>query len=329
MKKVICFGEVLWDDFGAVKTIGGAPLNVSYHLSKLNITPIIASQVGSDELGRAIVDQVAEWNIVGSFLNITDRYPTSTVKVYLSEGEKGGGEVSYTIVENVAWDHIEFDQNLLQEIREADAFVFGTLAARSPETRSVLMQYVSAAKWPVLDINLRQPYTHKEVILPLVSACKSIKLNEQELLFIHQLVQSEIAAAQRTAELGKRSAEHLSLDLPLTGDPVQAFIQVKVNEVFKHFENIEEIILTRGADGAAIYTSKGHVALPGIKVLVKDTVGSGDSFLAAFIHGRLSGHSNEDILKEATGLSAFMATQTGGCPPYSLNDIENFKKSIL
>ena len=37
-KKVVCFGEALWDNFPDYKEIGGAPLNVAYHL---NIKPVI------------------------------------------------------------------------------------------------------------------------------------------------------------------------------------------------------------------------------------------------------------------------------------------------
>jgi hypothetical protein len=32
MKKILCFGEVLWDAFGNEKKAGGAPMNVARHL---------------------------------------------------------------------------------------------------------------------------------------------------------------------------------------------------------------------------------------------------------------------------------------------------------
>ena len=38
-KKVICFGEVLWDIFPEGEKIGGAPLNVALRLKALRVSP--------------------------------------------------------------------------------------------------------------------------------------------------------------------------------------------------------------------------------------------------------------------------------------------------
>ena len=81
--KVVCFGEVLWDDFGATKTIGGAPLNVCYHLSKLHVDPVIVSQAGNDELGAGIMRQLDQWQLSRRYCGISSTYPTSTVNVEL------------------------------------------------------------------------------------------------------------------------------------------------------------------------------------------------------------------------------------------------------
>lgn len=295
-KKVICFGEVLWDDFGETKTIGGAPLNVCYHLSKLNIDPVMVSMVGKDPLGAALLEQIAAWQIDAQYCTVSEKYPTSTVKVHLQKG----GDVQYTITEGVAWDFLSYDAALAADIARADAFVYGTLAARNAETRKVLLEYVKRSKWPVLDLNLRQPYCNETVILPIIKTCRSIKLNQEELNFVCQLCNGEVETEQKAIAL-----------------------------VFARFGNIEEIILTKGGAGASYYNRNEHIEIKGVPVKVRDTVGSGDSFLAAFIHGRLSGWNHRETLEEAIVLSAFMATQNGGCPPYTLTDIENFKKSIV
>jgi len=295
-KKVVCFGEVLWDDFGVTKTIGGAPLNVCYHLSKLNMEPIIVSQVGNDDLGREILRQIAKWVIDARYCPVQDKYPTSTVKVLLQDS----GDVRYEIVENVAWDYLSYDEDLAKEVALADCFVYGTLAARNSHTRAVLFEYVRRSKWPVLDLNLRQPYCAPNVIEPIIKTCKTIKLNQEELHFVSQLITPDFNSEQEA-----------------------------IDGVLGAFDNIEEVILTRGRDGATYYNRNDRVSIKGMPVKVKDTVGSGDSFLAAFIHGKLSGKSDQQTLEEATCLSAFMATQNGGCPPYTFTDIENFKKSLL
>lgn len=295
-KKVVCFGEVLWDDFGTVKTIGGAPLNVCYHLSKLDMDPIIVSQVGQDLLGISILDQIDKWGIDGRYCLSNGQYSTSTVKVDV----KSGGDIKYTITEGVAWDYMVYHEQLAAEIATAEAFVYGTLAARSPATRNVLLRYVKESKWPVLDINLRQPYCRPEIILPLIKACKTIKLNQDELDFVCTLIKGQFNSEQDAVSL-----------------------------IFTAFDNIAEIILTKGAEGAAYYNRSEHIKINGIRVKVKDTVGSGDSFLAAFINGKLAGKTNQERLSDAILLSAFIATQNGGCPPYTLTEIEKFKKSVI
>ena len=55
MKKITCFGEVLWDVFPTHKKIGGAPLNVAVRLSTLGNDTSIISRVGMDQDGENIL----------------------------------------------------------------------------------------------------------------------------------------------------------------------------------------------------------------------------------------------------------------------------------
>ena len=64
---------------------------------------------------------------------------------------------------------------------------------------------------------------------------------------------------------------------------------------------------------------------PAYKVEVNDTVGSGDSFLAAFLYKKLSGASLEETLDFASAMGAFITTQTGACPHYSRSDLNRFQ----
>ena len=291
--KVVCFGEVLWDDFGNTKKIGGAPLNVCYHLSKLNIEPVIVSQVGNDKLGEGIIHQLDQWQLSANYCRVSASYQTSTVPVQLLDN----GEVKYTITENVAWDFIEYDTSLAEEIKNADAFVYGTLAARNPYTRDTLLHYLENAKWRVLDLNLRPPYVNKDVLQLLIQSCHSLKLNRDELDFVTTLLNRD----------GQTEKESIAI-------------------VFAVFENLQEIILTKGAAGASYYSRSEQLDVRGLRVEVVDTVGSGDSFLAAFVGGRLNGDTNDQILNDAAVLSAYIATCQGACPPYTLNDLQKIKE---
>ena len=54
MKRIICFGEVLWDVFPSQKRIGGAPLNVAVRLRSFGHQVCLVSRIGKDEDGTEI-----------------------------------------------------------------------------------------------------------------------------------------------------------------------------------------------------------------------------------------------------------------------------------
>ena len=60
--KVVGLGEILWDLFPGGKLLGGAPANFAYHINVLGNQGLAVSSVGSDELGREILDTLqGEW----------------------------------------------------------------------------------------------------------------------------------------------------------------------------------------------------------------------------------------------------------------------------
>lgn len=290
-KQVICFGEVLWDKLPEGARLGGAPLNVCYHLGKNGINSKIISQVGSDSLGLQLIDEMRKLDIDFGFLRSTDLYPTSTVEVILKEQ----GEVAYEIVENVAWDHISYEQDIATAISQADAFVFGSLIARSSESRDTLLRYLQMAQWVVLDINLRRPFYSKSVVFELIEHCHALKINEDEIALLGQWLQ-----------IGEGDESHF-LDAILT-----------------RFPKMSEIILTKGAEGARYYSRDFSYDISAFHISPQDTIGSGDSFLAAFLASRLTGGSVEASMQRAALLSAFVATQVGACPTYDEAILNSF-----
>ena len=62
-KKVICFGEVLWDIFPEGEKIGGAPLNVALRLKALGIS---SSQINNPKLGllACLIGSYCSWYMV-------------------------------------------------------------------------------------------------------------------------------------------------------------------------------------------------------------------------------------------------------------------------
>ena len=282
-KHVICFGEVLMDNLLQGRRIGGAPLNVCYHLNKNGLFATIVSQVGNDALGGELIAGIAAHGIDTTFVAMTMVLPSSSVEVTIDQN----GIIDYDIVHPVAWDALAYSQRAADLTADAGAFVHGSLVARDPTSRRTLYRYLEKSTWPVFDINLRPPYVDSAVTLNLISKCKTLKVNADELSIIRGwLVDNELADSD---------AMELLLD---------------------RFPNIEEILLTRGSQGAVYRDRSQEISKPAKKIIVKDTVGSGDAFLAGFLARRFQGASAEEALVHAINLSALVAAAHGACPDY-------------
>lgn len=292
--KATCFGEILWDLFpGKDKTAGGAPFNVGYHLHQMGIEVHMISAVGQDALGDELLQKLDRWNMSSNGIQRNIDYPTSTVVATIDEDN----EAHYEIKEGVAWDHIQFMETDIQQLKEAQALVFGSLAARHSVSRETLFSLVESSSYRIFDVNLRPPYIDQELLLQLLKKSDLAKFNAAEL----QVVLSY---------LGKQYAD----------------VQDGIFFLQDHFE-IPEIILSRGASGATYFHGRDIYSLPAAKVTVNDTVGSGDSFLAGFISGRLSGMNAAEALEQAICLSGFVTSQSGACPDYTQQDIVAMKEA--
>ena len=285
---VICFGELLLDVVGQNRHIGGAPLNVCYHLSRCGIDSRLVSQVGDDQKGIDLISGIRQLGVNTSMVSVSPDLPTSEVLVQLTDE----GKATYTIVENVAWDAIPFNETHVPFISEADCFVFGSLALRSNASRRALFRYLEHARWKVIDLNLREPYFDKQIIHQLLSACHTLKINDDELRLIVDY-----------------------FDIAGSND------QEQVRAILNLFPNITEIILTLGAEGAKYVSQDTCLEVPAIKVEVVDTVGSGDAFLAAFLSGKLQQKPVKECLQDAAVLSSFIAGSRGACPLYESKDL--------
>ncbi|UZJ66520.1 PfkB family carbohydrate kinase [Sphingobacterium sp. KU25419] len=93
---------------------------------------------------------------------------------------------------------------------------------------------------------------------------------------------------------------------------------------------IDEVIVTYGAAGAIYHAKRTGVSyhFAAYQVDVKDTIGSGDSFLAAFLSKRMRNQvdiSIEETMGFAATLSAFVTQSTGACPSYDASTIKRFE----
>ena len=283
---VVCFGEALWDILPAIIMPGGAPMNVAYHLKKMGINPALITKVGIDEYGEGIINLLADNEIATEFVCVDNVHATGRVYANAKECH----EVVYDIVSPSAWDYIEFKDEYTELVSQADFFVFGSLSSRNKATRETLFQLLDLAKTKVLDLNLRPPHFKRCNIEYLLKKATILKLNLDELEFITGWFSTTKTIKQRMALLQDRLKIHI-------------------------------LVVTLGADGAMLLLDGKFYRHPGFKIVVADTIGSGDSFLAAFISQLFQNATPASALEFASAVGAFVTSKTGGCPRYSLSDI--------
>ncbi|WP_134089964.1 carbohydrate kinase [Olivibacter sp. XZL3] len=290
MKKVVCYGEVLWDMLPEGKKPGGAPMNVAYHLNRLGLESYVVSRVGADPLGEELTMFLKKMGLTTDYIQVDADHKTS--EVIATEG--ANHEMSYDIVQPVAWDFIVSDTETSTLIESADLMVFGTLAARNEVSRTTLYELIEHAKLKLFDVNFRAPHYEQSIVDYLLRKADIVKLNNHELRII---------------------ASWLGGD----GDNEQESIN-RLQDVY----GIGELIVTKGGDGASYYTLTERYDYKAYSVIVKDTVGSGDSFLAAFVAQKLLGKSIEDMLDYAAALGAYVTAQAGANPDYKTTDLAHF-----
>jgi fructokinase len=288
----VCFGEILWDMLPDGPQPGGAPLNVAYHLNKLGVDAGIISRVGNDENGRKLAGLLSSWGIKKDLLQTDAHYSTSEVIATLNDHH----EVTYEIVFPVAWDFISKNEGM--PLPAADYFVYGSLASRNEVTRETLFRHLETDAIKVFDINLRPPFYKEDLLAALLQKADIVKFNEAELQLAVSLF--------RKASGGEQEDVH--------------FIR-------NHF-GVREVIVTKGAEGASYYNQQESYHTPGCKITVADTIGSGDSFLAAFIANHAQQKKPQEIMQNAIAMGAFIATKKGGCPDYDISEYHNFRDSL-
>jgi len=72
-----------------------------------------------------------------------------------------------------------------------------------------------------------------------------------------------------------------------------------------------EVVLKRGADGAAVFAAVLFVESPGFVVDVLDTVGAGDAFVAGYLSGLLGGLTIAERLVRANACGALLCMSPG------------------
>ncbi len=301
---IVGLGESLFDVFPDRAILGGAPLNVAYHAHQLCSRDggrgLVASRVGTDELGRRLHAELKERGLSVEFVQNDDIHPTGRVDITLRNGEP-----TYDFLADVAWDHLEWTPQWQQLAATCDAVVFGTLAQRAPASRATVQRFVETAKQAVrlFDVNLRVTYFDDESLRRGAELATVLKLNEDELPVVLKLL--------------SLSDQHLA------GMPADELVTAGANSLLNAFSasGLSVVVVTHGERGTEWVTRHGSVrgeVARFVRHPDADNVGAGDACSAGLLWGLLNGWPPEQTMTLANRLGAFVASQPGATPviPY-------------
>lgn len=282
---IISLGEVLWDLFPEGAQFGGAPANFACHAAIHGADVTMLSAIGDDRRGNEALSILGRFGIDTSLVQIIPDASTGTVGVAINSV----GKPTFTIHEDSAWDRIAWTGELEARVKAADAVYFGTLGQRSDQSRATIRRCIEAARDAgnprIVDINLRAPFYDDKLIHDSIELASILKLSDEERLAV--VTACGVHVNDSIEESLRRLRKSCDLDL---------------------------VVMTRGADGAVLVTPDEIVEQPGIPTTVRDTVGAGDSFTAAFLLGLLRGEPHDQILHHACVVAGRACTHAGAVP---------------
>ncbi len=277
---VIAFGEIVWDLFDDTAVLGGAPLNVAYHLQAQNWPVALISRVGDDRPGKEAIEKTARLGVTVAGIQEDAARPTGVVRVSLDERN----EPSFDIARPAAWDNIR-TEDIPGKLTPAHFhLVFGTLAQRDDVSRRTLQHLIEKADKKFYDVNLRPPHTPAAHVRTSLRAADVVKVNRAEL-----------------RQLNRWFVRTTNDDLAIGRQLIEMF-------------DISVLAVTAGGNGATLISGADSVCHPGFPVAEADPVGSGDAFFSALIIGYLNRRPLYDCLLEANRLGSWVASQAGATP---------------
>lgn len=289
-QSVAVLGEVLWDLFPDSIHLGGAPLNFGVHARRLGHPVYLISAVGADELGTHAANDIAAFALDTTFLQTTAAFPTGTATIVVS----AEGKTSFRIHRPAAYDAMQFTDQDLERLKykKPGWLYFGTLFASMPHGRCVLDRLVNALADTVkfYDLNLRPSADSPELVKHLLEQADVVKLNEEEM-----------------------SRVYAFCGLPSS---IEGFCREGVARY-----GWRAVAVTLGARGCALLAHDTYVEEGGCAVDVADTVGAGDAFGAAFMHGLDADWPLREVAMFANRVGALVASRHGAIPDWTVEEV--------
>jgi fructokinase len=294
--KIVSIGEVLWDVIGDQEHLGGAPFNFAAHARKLGHDVHFVSAVGCDERGDRVLERMVQMNLSTRFVRRAEGFPTGTASVILD----ANGQPSFRIGHPAAYDFPELTATDLEELLSPapDWIYFGTLLQMSSQAHEVTGRLLAATIGArrFYDVNLRPSCYEPQLVRDLMAQATVVKLNDEEVPMV------DLMCGRSHSSLEDFCRDYAAL------------------------LGWEAVCVTRGAEGCVLLVGDELFRAPGYSVKVADTVGAGDAFAAAFVHGLGSGWPAGQVADFANRVGAVVAGRPGAIPSWTREDIKTVNR---
>ncbi|MER7755906.1 carbohydrate kinase [Kitasatospora sp. NPDC097643] len=278
-----CVADIVRTD-GAPDRVhaGGSPANVAYGLARLGRPAVLLTELGDDANGRLIRAHLESAGVTVRAAAVA-RTPSAVVRL------DGQGRADYTF--DIGWTLPRTGPAIASEDSSEDAPAavhIGSIAAVTEPGAAAVRALVR--RW-----RGRAEVSYDPNVRPALMGERSRAVRRVE----------ECVAL---SDVVKASDEDLAWLYP--GEPAEA--------VARRWLALGPAVVavTRGADGAfALTADGGRAAVDVVRVPVADTVGAGDSFMAALLHARATGAPLDACLGQAATAAALTVSRPGANPP--------------
>lgn len=289
---VLVIGEALVDVVRApgrddVPHAGGSPFNVAVGLARLDVPTRLAAQIGPDAYGDLLREHLYDSDVV---LELLEPVPgrTSTADATIADD----GSASYVF--DLTWDPTG-----LPDPADFEAVHVGSLGTAIEPGASLVAGLVVGA----------------DALGIPVSYDPNVRL----------AVEPDPAVWRRSFE---EIAPHASLLKMSDEDARVLFPDVPPAELAQRLSADRGIVaITCGGEGAHIAAGGHHVSVPPAEVRLVDTIGAGDSFMAAMLAwcstydwpggGELDPTELTDLAMYASSAAAITCSRPGADPPWT------------
>ena len=290
--KIISVGEVLWDVIGETEHLGGAPFNFAAHAGRLGHEVLFVSAVGADDRGERVLQHMQSMHLSTRYVARVPDYATGWVTVDVD----ANGQPSFVIPRPAAYDFPRLAAADLKWLLSPppDLIYFGTLHQMSLPARELTTRLVHAAPRArrFYDVNLRAGSYEAALVRDLITQATILKVNDLEVDEMARLFGKRYHSFE---DFSRRTSENFGL---------------------------EAVCITRGAQGCSLLLRGEYVEAKGYSVTVIDTVGAGDAFAAAFVHGLSQNWPAADIADFANRIGALVAARPGAVPAWTVEEAQ-------